>query len=88
VPFDAAEFAIDADIEVVFLADGDLGRVEDAFGSVFEAEEDIGVIVEEAAIDERSDVGGEFRDLEAGDVFREVFGVGTDVADAATGTAL
>ena len=50
---EAAEFAVDADGEVVLLADGNLGRVEDALGAVVEAEKDIAVVVERAAFEQQ-----------------------------------
>ena len=88
MPFEAAFFAVDADVEIVFLADGDLRGVQDAFGAVVETEQHVAVVVELAAFDEGGDVGGEFVDLQAGDVFGEILGVGADVADAARGAAL
>jgi Na+/serine symporter len=38
VPLDTAFFAIDSDVEVVLFADGDLGAMQNAFGTAFEAE--------------------------------------------------
>ena len=86
MPLESAEFAIDADGEVVLLAHGDLGRVEDALRAVVEAEEDIAVVIQRAALNEGGEVGGEFLDVETGDELREVFGMGADVAEA-TGCA-
>ena len=86
MPLEPAEFAIDADVEVILLAYGNLGRVEDALRAVVEAKEDISVVIERAAFDESREVSREFLDVQAGDELREVFGVGADVAEA-TGCA-
>ena len=59
VPLEATEFAIDANGEVILLADGNLGRVEDALRAVVEAEEDIAVVIQRAALNEGGEVGGE-----------------------------
>ena len=86
MPLEPAEFAIDADVEVVLLAHGNLGRVENALRAIVKAEEDIAVVIQRTAFDEGGQVGGEFFDVEAGDELREVFGMGADVAEA-TGCA-
>ena len=61
--------------------------MENPFSAALEAQQDIAVVVELTAVDEGGDVGGEFGDVQAGDVFGEVFGVGADVTDAAGGAA-
>ena len=86
MPLEPAEFAIDADVEVILLANGNLGRVEDALRAVVEAKEDISIVIQRAAFDESREISREFLDVEAGDELREVFGVGADVAEA-TGCA-
>ncbi len=88
MPFEAAFFAVHADVEIVFLANADLGGVQNSFGAVVETEEDVDVVIEDAAFDEGGDVGSEFFDFYAGDVFGKIFGVRADVADAAPCSAL
>ena len=61
--------------------------VQHAFRAALEAQQHVAVVVELAAFDEGGEVGGEFADLQAGDVFGEVLGVRADVADAAGGAA-
>ena len=83
VPFDAAFLAIDADVDIVFLADADLRTVQHAFGAAFEAEQHVAVVIQLAALDKSRDVGGEFLNLETGDVFGEVLGMRADITHAA-----
>ena len=63
MPFDAAEFAIDAQAEVVFFANGNLRRVKNAFGAIVESEQHVAIVIESATFDERSEIGGEFADF-------------------------
>ena len=44
-PFEAAQRAIDTQLELVFLATGDFAQLDDAFGTVAHAEHDGGVVV-------------------------------------------
>ena len=85
VPLDAAQLAVNPDVEVVFFANGNLRTMKDTLGAAGETEQDVGVVVEFAALDKTGEVGGEFADLEAGDVFGEIFGVSPDVTDATAG---
>ena len=88
VPFEAAFFAINADVQVVLFADADLRGVQDAFGAVVETEEDVDVVVKFATGHEGGGVSGEFFDLQTGDVFGQIFRMRADVADAAARAAL
>src|SRR5438046_9398868 len=83
MPFDAALFAINADVDIVFLADADLRTVQHAFRTSFEAEQHVAVVIQLAALDKSRDVGGEFLNLETGDVFGEVLGMRADITHAA-----
>ena len=83
MPFEAAFFSVDANVEVVFFADADLRAMENAFRAVFQTDEDVRVVVELTAFDEGGEVSCEFLNFQAGDVFCEIFGMGADVADAA-----
>ena len=56
--------------------------MEDAFGTAFEAEEHVAIVVQLAALHEGREVRREFLDLQTGDVLREIFRVRADVADA------
>ena len=83
MPLQATGFAVDADVQVVLLAHGNLGGVQDSLRTALEAEEHIGV--EEASLDKGRDVGREFFDAQTGDVFGQIFGMGADVTDASGG---
>src|SRR5690606_3009581 len=67
--------------QIVLFAHADLGSVQDSLGTTFESEQHIDVVVQLATFHKRSDVGGEFLDLQAGDVFGQIFGMGADIAD-------
>ena len=86
MPFEAAKFAVDADVEIVLLADRDLRGMQDTFGSIFETEQDVTVVIKGASVDEGGKICGKFLDLEAGDIFRKILGMGTDVPDASGGS--
>src|SRR6266508_2881633 len=87
MPFDPAQLAINADVDVVLLADTNLGTMQHPFLSAFEAQQDVAVIVELAAFDKSCDIGGQFLDLQAGDVLSEIFRVRADVAHGTGGAA-
>ena len=88
MPFHAADFAPDANIQIVLLADANLGRMQDALGAVVQTQQDVDVVVEPPAFDENRRVGRQFLDLQAGDVFDQIFGMSPDVADAPARAAL
>jgi hypothetical protein len=87
VPLEPGLRAVDADVEVVLVADADLRGVQHALRAALVAHEDVAVVVELAALHEGREVGAERIDVQAGDVAREVFGVRADVAHAAGGAA-
>lgn len=86
MPLEATFLAIDANVEVVFFADADLGAVQDTFRTIFQADEDVCVVVELTTFHKGGEIGGKFLNLQAGDVLGEVFRVGANIADA-TGCA-
>src|SRR5688572_7806645 len=88
MPFEAALLAVNTDVQVVLFADTDLRAVEDAFRAAAEAQEDVAIVIEFASFDKGRNVRCEFADLQPGDVFREVFGMRPDVANATGGSAL
>jgi hypothetical protein len=54
--------------------------MEHSAGAAVEPYQQIGVVLEDTPLDKGRDIGAEFLDLEAGDIFGEVFRVGSDVA--------
>jgi hypothetical protein len=87
MPLQATEFSVHADVQIVLFTHRDLRAVQDALGTALEAEQHVAVVIELAAFDEGGQVGGQFADLQAGDVLGEVLCMGADVADAAGRTA-
>ena len=57
MPLQAGIRPVDANVEIVLLADADLRGVEDAFDAAFPADENIGVVGELAARNESGQVG-------------------------------
>ena len=82
VPLDGGFGAVNADVQVVFVAGGNLRGEEHAAGAAFVADEHAAVVIERPTGDEGVEVGGDLFELEAGDVAGEVFRVRSDVAHA------
>ena len=83
MPFEPSFFTVDPEVEVVFLPNADLGAVKDSLGPVVEAQQDVRIVVQQAALDKSRKVCGEFADFQPSDVLGEVLGMGSDIADAA-----
>jgi hypothetical protein len=63
VPLQRRARPINADIQVVLVADADLRGVQDPFGAALEPQEDVAVVVELAAPYEGGQVRAELLDL-------------------------
>ena len=63
VPLQATALAVDADVEVVFLANGNLRAVQHALGAAGEPQQNVAVVIQLAAADECGEVGGQFPDF-------------------------
>ena len=82
-PVEHSALAEDAQADVVFTAAFDLRRDQHAAGASCESQQQVPVVIEAAAGDERGEVGAQALELEAGDARQQVFGVRADVADRA-----
>src|SRR5450432_378243 len=85
-PFEAAFLSIETDLKGILLAGRDLGGKEDAGGAIVKTEQHVAIVIEGPSFHKDTEVGTELFDLEAADIFRQVCGVGTDIAHA-TGLA-
>ena len=76
---------VDPEPEPVLVARRDLARPEGAARAVRVAQHDLDVVVELAPDAERSEIGGEFRELEARHIVGKIEGVRADVAERPAG---
>ena len=82
-PFEAAGLAVDAQLQPVLLADGDLAGEQHTFRAARETQQHVAVVLQASARDERGEIGAQRLDLKTGHVLGQVFAVGADVAHAA-----
>ena len=87
-PIEAAFFAVNAEAEIVFVADGDLAGPQHALHALVVAQQHLHVVVEAAAGNDDADVGGDLLGVKLADEAGDVVGVRADVAERAGGAAL
>ncbi len=83
-PLECAFGSGDHNTQVVFMANADLRRTDQAFSSIGEFSVGGEVVVDRAARDKLVESGGNFFDVESGDKAKLHQGVGSDVSTAAT----
>src|SRR5256885_1941643 len=81
MPFERGVSAVDAQAQAILFAERDLRAEEHALGAALVPNENVGVVVDAATLDEGAHVRTELLDLETGDVTREMFGMRADVTE-------
>ena len=81
VPFKGSIGAVHPDSQIVFLTRRELGRVQDAAGTIIEVQQDVAVVVQ-GTVQDAFQIGAHFSDFQTGDVVGQIFAVGADITDA------
>src|SRR5207344_1296077 len=87
-PLDPALRAIDPELQPVLVAGRHLARPDHALGAALEAQQYVGVIVEQAPLHEGIEIGSERIELETADEAGEIVGMRADVAGRAANARL
>src|SRR6476660_4884796 len=82
VPLERRLGPVDPDAQAIFLSNGNLRGIENAFCSSFEADQHIRIIFQQPTFDERREIGTYLVDLQASDITGQIFGVRSDVSNA------
>src|SRR5581483_2576743 len=81
MPLQACFATIDANAESIFFASSNLGTGQEAFATIFEMEQHVGIVIKGSAFNEGCQVSAQRCDFQAANEFEQVFSMSANIAD-------